>query len=115
MRDNISPTKNLLKKFAFNNNFKILIVTRGINGTILYNKKKNQIIEIPAFSNNVVDKVGTGDVMLSIIALFFSTTSNYQLGILAGSMFASKSLKKFGNENILNLSELSKFFSTFLK
>jgi hypothetical protein len=53
--------------------------------------------------------------MLSIIALFFSTTSNYQLGILAGSMFASKSLKKFGNENILNLSELSKFFSTFLK
>ena len=53
--------------------------------------------------------------MLAMISLFFAVSKNYEAGILAGSMFASKSLKKFGNENILDETELTKFFSTFLK
>ncbi len=115
MRDNISKTEILIKKFANDYNLGLIIVTRGINGSIIYIKKKREMIKIPAFSNTIIDKVGTGDIMLSIISLFFAVTNNYQIGILAGSMFASKSLKKFGNENVLNLPELSKFFSTFLK
>ena len=87
----------------------------GINGTILFDKKKNKILKIPAFASKVVDKVGTGDIMLAVLAPFFAVSKYYEAGILAGSMFASKSLKKFGNENILDAVELTKFFSTFLK
>ena len=115
MRDDKSSVEDLLKKFSSLYKINLIIVTRGSNGTILYEKRNKRLLSIPAFASKVVDKVGTGDIMLSVIAPFFAVSKNYEAGILAGSMFASKSLKKFGNENILDVSELTKFFSTFLK
>lgn len=115
MRDDKSSVEDLLKKFSSLYKINLIIVTRGSNGTILYEKRNKRLLSIPAFASKVVDKVGTGDIMLSVIAPFFAVSKNYEAGILAGSMFASKSLKTFGNENILDVSELTKFFSTFLK
>ena len=115
MRDDKSSVEELLKKFSNLYKINLIIVTRGSNGTILFDNKNKKLLKIPAFASKVIDKVGTGDIMLSVIAPFFSVSKNYASGILAGSMFASKSLKKFGNENVLDASELTKFFSTFLK
>lgn len=115
MRDDKSSVEKLLRKFSSIYKINLIIVTMGINGTILFDKKKNKILKIPAFASKVVDKVGTGDIMLAVLAPFFAVSKYYEAGILAGSMFASKSLKKFGNENILDAVELTKFFSTFLK
>ena len=115
MRDDKSSVEQLLKKFSILYRINLIIVTRGIKGTILFDKKNNKISKIPAFASKVIDKVGTGDIMLAVIAPFFAVSKNYEAGILAGSMFASKSLKKFGNENVLDAAELTKFFSTFLK
>jgi sugar/nucleoside kinase (ribokinase family) len=114
MRDNSTDISSLIKKFCSDNKFKNLIVTQGINGAILYEKNKQKFTTTPAFAVKVIDKVGTGDVMLSVISLFFAATKNHEVGVLAGSMFASKSLLKFGNEDIVSVSELKKFFSTFL-
>ena len=66
---------------------------------------------MPAFANNIVDKVGTGDVMLATISLFFSTSKNYIIGMLAGSMFGAKSIEKYGNEQVVAHQKLRIFFN----
>ena len=62
MRDDKSSVEDLLKKFSSLYKINLIIVTRGSNGTILY-EKKNKRLYIPAFASKVVDKVGTGDII----------------------------------------------------
>jgi rfaE bifunctional protein kinase chain/domain/rfaE bifunctional protein nucleotidyltransferase chain/domain len=115
MRDSKTQTKNLVKKFS--NKYKIsnVILTMGSDGSLLYDNKKKTFFMVPAISNKVIDKVGTGDVMLIAIALFLAASKNYEISLLAGAMSATKVLEKYGNENILNSAEFYKFFSSFLK
>ena len=115
MRDNKTKIENLVRNFSKLYKIDEVFVTQGSQGTLFYDKKSNKFLNVPAIANKIVDKVGTGDVMLAIISLFSSVTSNHNYGLLAGSMFAAKSIEKYGNEDVVNLSELSKFFGSFLK
>ena len=62
-KDVFSLTKNLSKKF----NIKYLAVTRGSSGAILYHGQK--LFYNTVVYNNVIDKVGAGDAMLSILSI----------------------------------------------
>lgn len=115
MRDNKTKINNLVKDFSNLYKIGIVVVTQGGDGLLFYKKKSNKFLKVPAIANKIVDKVGTGDVMLAMISLFFAVSNNYNIGLLAGSMFGAKTIEKYGNENIINSAELSKFFSTFLK
>ena len=57
----------LAKKLISKNKIDNLVVTSEVLGSIL-SKNKN-IISCPAFARGVVDKVGAGDSMLSIISV----------------------------------------------
>ena len=81
----------------------------------MYRNKLNKLIKVPGIANNVIDKVGTGDIMLSIISLFFAVGKKDEISLIAGSMFGAKTLEKYGNENVVEAQELNKFFSTFLR
>ncbi len=115
MRDGNSAPEFLIKKFAKNYSIEKVVVTLGSDGVLMYFKKTNKIIKTPGFANRVTDKVGAGDIIQLVLSLFFSTNKNYELGLIAASMFAAKSVENYGNENIINTQELMKFFSTFLK
>ena len=60
-----------MKKLALSQKIKNLVVTRGTHGALVYNKNKNTFSSCEAFADSAVDKIGAGDAMLSIIALFF--------------------------------------------
>ena len=47
---------------------KIVITTLGSKGSLVYNREKAEIIEIPAFKVNAVDTVGAGDCFNGILA-----------------------------------------------
>ena len=51
----------------------------------------------------IIDKVGTGDIMLSIISLFFAVGKKDEISLIAGSMFGAKTLEKYGNETLDNI------------
>ena len=66
-----SPDKNieelaieLLKKISSKNIF----ITQGSKGAMSYNKVEG-VLNCPAFSNKVIDKVGAGDSFLSIASI----------------------------------------------
>jgi bifunctional ADP-heptose synthase (sugar kinase/adenylyltransferase) len=90
-------SKQLKKKLKTKN----LLVTRGKNGAILLNSKNNEIIECPAFANNVVDRVGAGDSMLSIISLLKKIEAPDDLSLLLGSFAGAASVETMGNSAFL--------------
>ena len=69
MREKNIKTEILMKKFSLQQKINNIIVTRGKEGALSYNKSKKKYDYCQAFANTVVDKIGAGDAMLSIIAL----------------------------------------------
>ena len=115
MKDRNSQIKILMKKLTQRIKIKNLIVTRGMNGSILYDKVSNQYIECPAFATNVVDKVGAGDAMLSIISIALSLGIDKHLSMLLGSLAAAQSVESMGNSLFVDKNRMLKVIESLIK
>tara|TARA_Y100000816_G_C26101318_1_gene583767 strand:- start:874 stop:2394 length:1521 start_codon:yes stop_codon:yes gene_type:complete len=115
MRNRTNEIKNLIKNFAQTQNVKDLIVTRGSNGALLYNKHKKVFYEIPAFAERIVDKVGSGDNMLALSSLSLKNSKEKNLALLLGSLAAADNIKNFGNKKTVNKKILLKSIDHLLK
>lgn len=104
-------TFQLQKKLKCEN----LLVTRGKNGAILLNKKDNSLIECPAFANKIVDKVGAGDAMLSIISLLIKVGAPRDLSLLLGSFAGAASVESMGNSQSLRKKDFLRYIEFSLK
>ena len=70
LRDRTGDLKILIKKLSKEQKIKNLIVTRGINGAILYNLKENDFILSDAFTKKAIDKVGAGDNVSDVSIMY---------------------------------------------
>ena len=68
-RDNDSSNIVLGKKLQKKLKTQKVIITQGKDGVILINK--NKTLFAPAFTKNVIDKIGAGDAMLAVVSLCF--------------------------------------------
>lgn len=102
MRNKNENIKSLSLKLKKKIKTKNLIVTRGKNGAIIINNKDKKIIECPAFANKVIDKVGAGDAMLSILSMLIKVGTPSDLAILIGSFAGVYSVETMGNSYTLN-------------
>ena len=114
-RDRYGDLKILIKKLCKVHKFKDLIVTRGSLGAILYNYKKNSFYYCPAFADKVIDKVGSGDTMLSQSSITLTKSKNRNLSLLLGSIAAAESVKNFGNKKSISKSSFLKSIFHILK
>ncbi|MDC3083007.1 PfkB family carbohydrate kinase [Pelagibacteraceae bacterium] len=115
MRDRYSSINNLLKKLSSKLNIKNLIVTRGKNGSTLYNKYTDQYIDCPAFAVKVVDKIGAGDAMISMVSLVLSSKINKKLSLFIGSLAAAQSVESIGNSKEVNKTLMLRTIENLLK
>lgn len=115
MRDRNNKTEYLMKKLAVRQNIKNLIVTRGKEGAISYNKKNNKFNFCGAFADDVVDKIGAGDAMLSIIALCLKNNLTEDLSLLLGSLAAAQSTETVGNKDSVSKNKIIKTLEHLLK
>ena len=67
-----------------------------------------KLIKVPAFGSVIKDKVGSGDLFLSIFSIIYLVTKNIELALYSGSLCAAETLKKFGNYNMLTKEQLEK-------
>ncbi len=102
MRNKKDDTKFLSLQLQKKINTNDLLVTRGKHGAILLSKKNKSFIESPAFAKNVIDKVGAGDAMLSIISLLIKIGAPKDLSLLLGSFAGSMSVETIGNSVSIN-------------
>jgi len=115
LRDKNSDISFLMKKLSTSQNINNLVVTRGTRGAVLYNKNKNKFTPCEAFADTAVDKIGAGDAMLAIIALFFKCKSTKELSLLGGSLAAAQSAKTIGNKEAVSKIKILKTFEHMLK
>jgi rfaE bifunctional protein kinase chain/domain/rfaE bifunctional protein nucleotidyltransferase chain/domain len=115
LRDKDSDIKILMKKLSNMHNFKNVIVTRGTEGSILFDKKYNKFIDMDAFAKNAVDKIGAGDTMLSLIALCRRSKLDNHLSLLMASLGAAMSVKTYANKKILDKNQILKSLENILK
>ena len=115
MKDRNSQIKNLMKKLTQKIKIKNLIVTRGKNGSILYDRINNKFIECPAFASSVVDKVGAGDAMLSIISIALNKGIDKHLSLFLGSLAAAQSVESMGNSIFVDKNKMLKVIESLIK
>lgn len=115
VRDRNSDIFKITKKFTSSNNFKKVIVTMGKDGAIDCEKKRKTIIKCPAFTTNVIDKMGAGDTMLSVIALFAKNKMSTYISLMMGCLAGAFSVQTIGNKRYLDKIKILKNFYTYLK
>ena len=111
MRDKKNKIEILMKKYSTKQIIKNIIVTQGVTGSLLYNKKHNQFNHCEAFAKSAMDKVGAGDAMLSLISLCLKSKFNRDLAMFISSLGAAQSVQNIGNKEALNKAKIFKSIS----
>ena len=94
---------------------KNLIVTQGSLGSIIYNLKENKFNKCEAFAKNIIDKIGAGDAMLSLVSLCLQKKIDKNLSMLIGSLAAARSVETIGNRESINKKKIIKSLEHILK
>ncbi len=115
MRDKISKLENLMSNLSKEKNITNLIVTMGKSGCILYNKVKNKFFYSEAYAHKIVDKVGAGDTMLSIIGPCLKSKLETDITLLISSLAAAQSVETMGNKDTISKIKMLKTLENILK
>lgn len=95
-------------------NAKYISVTKGKDGAFLLSDKKD-LTSCPAFASQVVDKIGSGDALLSLLSVCLFTGIEEDLALMIASIAAAQSVESIGNSSPINKINLLKTISHFLK
>lgn len=114
LRDKKSDYIKLSKFFIKKYKIKYLVVTRGIQGSILITRKF-KIYSCPSFNSKPIDKVGAGDAMLSILSLFLKNKIDINLSLMIASLIAGKVVNNLGNNYSANILEIERDLEYLLK
>ena len=115
MRDKINSVRTLMKNLSKEKNIKNLIVTRGGKGSILLNKQKNKFFYADAYATNIVDKIGAGDTMLSLIGPCLKSKIDFDTSLLISSLAAAQSVENYGNKTSIKKLDILKTLENILK
>ena len=115
LRDQSNTIENLVKKLSAEQKIKKLIVTKGSEGSLAYDRSSKKFYSCPAFSESAVDKIGAGDTMLSIVALCLKLRLGNKLSLMVSSLAAAESVKTLGNKTSINKVQILKTLDHLLK
>ena len=115
LRDRDGNVKDLMVRLSREQNIKNLVVTSGILGSTLYNKKEKKFSNCEAFAKFSVDKIGAGDAMLSLVALSLKNQTTKDFSLLVGSLAAAQSVSVIGNKETIIKSKILKSLESILK
>ncbi len=90
-----------------------LSVTRGMRGALHLHKES--ILQFPALTSQVVDRVGAGDVYLTLGALAAAVSAPPGLILLLGAAAAAMAVQQVGNAKPISHVELQKYLQRLLK
>ena len=89
------------------------MVTQGKDGALYMDDKKS--FTCPAFAKNVVDKVGSGDAMLAVLALCNKIKLDPEISMYIGSLAAANSVESISNSAPITLQKILKVLSHQIK
>ena len=115
LRDKSSDVKSLIKKISNNLKTKFTNITCGDEGSYIYSKKTQKITHCPAFANKVIDKVGTGDTMMILIAICLFKKVNLEFTMFISAIAAAQNLSNMANKKTIEKHNFIKALQSYLK
>ena len=91
-----------------------VVVTLGKKGSLCYSKDEG-FFEVPAFANQVVDRVGAGDAVLSVTALCASQQAPMEVIGLIGNVVGAQAVATMGHRSSVERVPLMKHIESLLK
>lgn len=89
--------KNIMKQLIQKYNHKIIVITMGENGLLIYAKENDEIKHFPAVrTREVVNTIGAGDALLSCFIHYYIKTKEPYYSIKMASIFASYKIGENG-------------------
>ena len=82
---------------------------------LYFTQKNKRKIQCPAFARNVIDKVGAGDAMLSVMSLLCKVGCDPMVSIFLGSLAAAQNVEKLNNSDILNKNRIVQYANYMMK
>lgn len=113
-RDRSGDLRALLLAFAARRKFPRIILTRGKNGCLLWDRRAG-FFEVPAFAGAVKDRVGAGDAFLSIAALCDAAGAPLEVVGLVGNAAGAQAVATVGNRDFVDRAALLKHAESLLK
>ena len=115
LRDKTSNRLDLIKKLDKKINASYIAITHGKTGATIYEKKYKKIIHVPAFANNVIDKVGAGDALFPILASSIYSGIPTDISLYFASLSAAINSENYGNKFVLDNTYFTKTVEHSLK
>lgn len=114
-RDNISNLEILITSLSNEKKIDNLIVTKGGDGAVLYKRKLKKFYYVDAFAKKIIDKVGAGDTMLSVIGPCLKLEIDSEITLIISSLAASQSVESMGNKVSINKINMLRTLENILK
>jgi len=115
LRNKIDNRVLLIKTLSKKLKSKYTHVTSGEVGSNIYNKSSNEIISCPAFANKVMDKVGTGDSMLAILAISLYKKFDIKFSMFLSAIVAAQNIQYMANKTSIDKINITRALQSYLK
>jgi sugar/nucleoside kinase (ribokinase family) len=92
-----------------------LAVTRGTQGLMLFDSKRQVFHKVPALSTRVVDRIGAGDAFLSLASIALAKGLSPEIAAFLGSVAAALDVQIVCNREPINPVLMKKYIATLLK
>ncbi|MBF0183183.1 MAG: adenylyltransferase/cytidyltransferase family protein [Magnetococcales bacterium] len=113
--DRFGTLESLTRRINKQLHSKQFSVTRGSQGAMLLDSASNRILEIPALSTRVVDRVGAGDSFLAFASLALAGGIDPEIALFIGSAAAALDVQIVCNREPIEPVPLFKYITTLLK
>tara|TARA_B100000579_G_C22378626_1_gene641756 strand:- start:76 stop:630 length:555 start_codon:yes stop_codon:yes gene_type:complete len=97
LRDKNTKLETLILDLVKKITSRYYIITKGITGVTLYDSKFKKFYYCPAFATKVIDKVGAGDAMLSVLSILLKSFVDPDIALFISSIAAAESVESIGN------------------
>ncbi len=91
-----------------------VVVTRGKNGSVCYSGDEG-FVEVPAFTDLVVDRIGAGDAVFSLTSLCLSQQAPIEVVGFVGNAVGAQAVAIMGNRTAIEPVSLYKHIESLLK
>jgi rfaE bifunctional protein kinase chain/domain/rfaE bifunctional protein nucleotidyltransferase chain/domain len=91
-----------------------IVVTEGAKGMALWSQSDG-VVEMPAFTERVRDRVGAGDALFAAVALFLAVNAPHQVVGLFGNLAGAAMVSDLGNRHTVKAVDLLRHAQALMK
>jgi len=114
MRDARGDLRPMMEQMRARLGCEKFVVTRGKKGCLIVDRQGG-IVEVPAFAQKVVDRIGAGDAFLSITALAAYLQASAELIGFVGNIVGALAVGIVGNQKAIDKDSVEKFITSLMK